>query len=111
MGIDKNKFLRLAMAMWLAPAACGGGQKTQTARPLPSNEMPSNDGTATAPAPTDECVDWDPSGECIEWAQMGAPMDECVDWDPSGECIQWDTGAPVDECVQWDPSGECIGWQ
>ena len=75
--------------------------------------------TPTKMAPTDECVNWDPKGECIAWAgddngDIALPADECVNWDPSGECIGWagdGTVAPADECVQWDPSGECTGWE
>jgi hypothetical protein len=113
MSIDRKKFLMMALSLSLGTInAC-------TPAPAAQKTMPDNTATGDpvdeTAAPTDECTDWDPSGECIAWnGESAAPASECVDWDPSGECTQWmpagEGYAPADECVDWDPSGECIEW-
>jgi hypothetical protein len=139
MPVDRQKFLMLVLGLGVGRVASGcvvvespppddgtrqadqtaGGD---TAAYEPGAECVSWDATGECvqyaydqTAPADECVGWDPSGECIQWASDStAPTDECVNWDPSGECIGWasDGGyAPTQECVSWDPSGECVGWQ
>jgi hypothetical protein len=111
MGIDRKKFMSLAIAMWLAPA-CGPKAQT-TGETTPVTTTPDGDNERMPPDhPADECIDWDAAGECIEWAAADeSPADECVDWDAAGECIEWEDESPSDECVDWDPSGECIEWE
>jgi hypothetical protein len=107
MPIDRKKFLMLALSMSFGATGC-----TQSTPPA---VMPANtaDDPMSRAAPADECVDWSPTGECVQWAGA-APADECVDWSPTGECTQWvpaDEGwGPTDECVDWSPTGECIDW-
>ena len=136
MKINREKFLTLALSMGLtqsgacvirdpaapplnAPAA-NTSAPASAEDPAPAPDPVYNEpfegpeyGVDTA-APADECVEWNPSGECIGWGGDNSmlPADECVQWDPSGECIGWagDTVAPTDECVEWNPSGECTRW-
>ena len=125
MKIDRSQFLWLVMSMSLGHGpGCASRPPASTSPgidPTVAVRPESSAGGARAPdeggpppvalAPADECVEWDPSGECVAWADSSAPADECVEWDPSGECVAWAyPSAPADECVEWDPSGECVGW-
>jgi hypothetical protein len=111
MSIDRKRFLMMAFSLSLG--ACGPKAPT-TGGTMENNQTDNATTGDTGTAPADECVNWDPSGECIGWAgdTGAAPADECVNWDPSGECIGWagDSTMPADECVDYDPSGECIQW-
>ena len=117
MPIDRKKFMTLAFSMWLAPSCAPTTPPPDAPYGNQGGPPPGAGDPAYAPAPADECTQWDPSGECIGWAsQTPAPANECVQWDPSGECIGWagqnqNPAAPADECVEWDPTGECIRWE
>ena len=90
MKIDRHKFLAIALSMGLGNtvAGCfvhveehpnGQAQEPQTAGRRqwrihrragecgPQNIVVGGEVNQTA-APADECVEWDPSGECIGWA-------------------------------------------
>jgi len=132
MKINREKFLTLALSMGLMPTgACviqpaptgPNAPGANTSAPAPEQQPAPTPDDQTAPegpeygvettVPADECVQWDPSGECIGWGGDNMlPANECVEWNPSGECIGWagDSAAPTNECVEWDPSGECISW-
>jgi len=126
MKIDRSQFLWLVMSMSLghgsgcagrrpAPATSSAVDPTVAVSPEPSAGGVRTPDVGVLPnvgfAPVDECVEWDPSGECVGWAELSGPADECVEWDPSGECVRWgELSGPADECVEWDPSGECVGW-
>ena len=130
MKVDKGQFLAIALAMsgHSALTGCGGastgGAETTPANvsgdpaPVPLGQSRASTQGSDCPmgmAPYDECVSWDPSGECAGWEPDCAPTEECVDWDPSGECVAFESegsygSEPYDECTGWDPSGECIEW-
>jgi hypothetical protein len=85
--IDRSAFLALALGMNLG--ACGG-----SATPAPANPG-SGPTTKATPGPTSESM-------------AMAPHNECIGWDPKGECTKW---APTEECVAFDPKGECTKWE
>lgn len=102
MPIDRKKFLTLAMTLALGGVA-GCGPKAAPADPDQGGETgntgdPADEAGGTMPAdesmmPAEECVNWDTSGECTEWAAGDEgmyPAQECIDWDAADECIQYE---------------------
>lgn len=85
MKIDRAVFLALA----LGANACGGGASS-----------------APATTPKDPVTTVSKTGPTTEAAV--APHNECVGWDPKGECNKWE---PTKECVAWGPTNECSKWE
>lgn len=104
MDIDRRMFTKLALSMGVG-TTLGCVVQPQPTTPPPADEYGGapdgeEDGAVEAGeargAPADEAM---------------FPTDECVEWSPSGECVRWAGDAPANECVDWSPSGECIAWE
>lgn len=117
MKIDRQRFLSLVLGMSSPLVGCGGAAQSEPVATTPSATV------QVGVAPTAECIDWSPAGDCLAYGQVPgtvaptaeatyAPTGECYGWDSNGTCVEWeeDVSAPTDECVQYDPTGECVAW-
>ncbi|MEJ7602819.1 MAG: hypothetical protein WKG01_33335 [Kofleriaceae bacterium] len=102
--IDRQAFLALALGMNLGACFSSSAPAGTSPAMMEKGGQPSGDPTTQGGmTPTTESG-MAPTRE----GAMVAPREECVSWNPKGECTQV---APQQECVGWSPTGECTKWE
>lgn len=105
--IDRHAFLALALGMNLG--ACFTSSAPPPSDPTMQRGGPmENSPTAEGTAPTGEGGPTTETGMAPTGEGGIAPRDECIKWNPKGECTQV---APTQECIGWSPTGECTKWE
>jgi len=109
--IDRQAFLALALGMNLG-ACFTSSAPAQTGPEITNPDDKGGGGpTAEGTAPTTESgMAPTREGGMAPTREGGtvAPTQECMKWNPKGECTQV---APTQECVAWSPTNECTKWQ